>query len=97
MALKQGLWLTLLDQAGEATPVACRVAERRPGLWTLDARVPPQWYPVTFVAAQLRLDGRHLGMLRFPEPITLDAHRQNDLHLDFPVDEAQVDGASPPA
>ena len=67
MPLKRGLWLTLLDEAGEATPVACDVIRRSPGCWTLEAMIPPQVYPVRFVSARLRLDGQHLGTLRRPD------------------------------
>lgn len=84
-ALKRGLWLTLLDDAHEATPVACEVVERRADLLVLEAMVPPQVYPVTFVEAQLRLDGEHLGKLRLPEAIITVTHEPLDLRLEFPV------------
>jgi hypothetical protein len=91
MLLKRGLWLTLMDEAGEATPVACTVDERREGCWVLEAMVPPQVYPVAFVSARLRLDGHHLGALPFPEPIVTVTHQPLDLRLEFPVDSAHVD------
>lgn len=90
MTLKRGLWLTLLDEAGEATPVACDVVERRDGIWILDALVPPQVYPVEFHAARLRLDGQHLGHLTFPQPRTTVTHEPMDLRLEFPVDESRL-------
>lgn len=90
MRLKRGLWLTLIDEAGEATPVACDVEDRLPGRWILDAMVPPQVYPVTFVAAELRLDGAHLGRMRFPEPIVTVTHEPMDVHLEFPVHESRL-------
>jgi hypothetical protein len=90
MTLKRGLWLSLLDEAGEATPVACEVEERRADAWVLQAMVPPQVYPVRFVSAQLRLDGEHLGLLRFKEPITTVTHEPLDLRLDFPVDQQRA-------
>ena len=93
MQLKQGLWLNLLDETGEATPVACDVTERRPGLWVLEALVPPQVYPVTFTSARLRLDGHHLGLLRFPEPMTTTTHQPMDVRLEFPVNEEQLAAA----
>jgi hypothetical protein len=86
MPLKRGLWLSLLDEAGEATPVACEVEERRADAWVLEAMVPPQVYPVTFVAAQLRLHGQHLGRMRLGEPITTVTHEPLDLRLEFPID-----------
>lgn len=91
MPLKQGLWLTLLDEAQEATPVACEVVERRPDQLVLEAMVPPQVYPVTFVEARLRLDGEHLGKLRFPEPIVTVTHEPMDLRLEFPVSAAVLE------
>jgi hypothetical protein len=80
MRLKQGLWLTLVDEAGEETPVACEVTERRPGRLRLLALVPWQVYPVRFVAARLRLDGSFLGRMQLP-------HQPLELTLDFPIDE----------
>lgn len=90
MLFKRGLWLILMDEAGEATPVACEVAQRCGGRWRLAAIVPPQVYPVTFVAARLRLDGHHLGFLRFPAPITTRTHEPLDLDVDFPINEDQL-------
>ncbi|HEU4754848.1 MAG TPA: hypothetical protein VFU47_17195 [Armatimonadota bacterium] len=90
MQLKRGLWLTMLDEAGEATPVACNVEERRPGLWILEALIPPQVYPVRFEAAQLRLDGHHLGRLQLPQPIVTVTHQPLELRLEFPVNEERV-------
>ncbi|HTE16782.1 MAG TPA: hypothetical protein VK689_00200 [Armatimonadota bacterium] len=90
MALKSGLWLTFVDEAGEATPAECKIVEREPGRWVLDAVIPPQVYPVTFVSARLRLDGDFLGMLRFPEPITTVTHEPKDLRLEFPVNEEKA-------
>ena len=90
MPLKHGLWLTLLDEAEEAFPVACDIVEQRPGLWILETLVPPQVYPVRFVAARLRLDGNFLGMFRFPEAITTVTHQPLDIRLEFPLDEARV-------
>lgn len=86
MTLKRGLWLTLLDEAGEATPVACDVVEKRPDVWILDALVPPQVYPVAFYSARLRLDGHHLGQLQFREPKVTVTHEPMDLRIEFPVD-----------
>ena len=93
MELKRGLWLILLDEAGEATPVACDVEERDPALWVLDALVPPQVYPVTFVAAKLRLDGYHLGLLKLQKPITTRTHEPFDVQLEFPIIREQYDAA----
>lgn len=90
MTLKRGLWLTLLDESGEATPVACDVVEKRAGMWVLDALVPPQVYPVAFYSARLRLDGQHLGHLQFREPRVTITHQPMDLRLEFPVDESRV-------
>src|SRR3954463_10478405 len=90
MPLKRGLWLTLLDEAGEATPVACEVVEQRPGCWKLEAMIPPQVYPVTFVAARLRLDGHHLGATRFPEPIVTVTLKPKDIEIEFPVDDRRL-------
>jgi hypothetical protein len=90
MLFKRGLWLILLDQAGEATPVACEVTRRNCGTWHLETTVPPQVYPVTFVAARLRLDGHHLGLLRLSPAITTRTHEPLDLELEFPVNEAQL-------
>jgi len=90
MPLKRGLWLSLVDEAGEATPVACSIEERRPGIWVLEAMVPPQVYPVHFVSALLRLDGQHLGRLRFPQPVTTVTHEPLELRLEFPIDDARV-------
>jgi hypothetical protein len=94
MQLKQGLWLTLVDEAGEATPVACDVASRSDGHWVLEALVPPQVYPVTFLKAQLRLDGCHLGQIQFSTPITTVTHEPLDVRLDFPVDEKLVEACA---
>lgn len=94
MRLKRGLWLTLIDEAGEATPVACDVEARREHEWVLEALVPPQVYPVQFVAAELRLDGQHLGRLRFPQPLVTVTHEPMDVRLDFPVSSAQLATAS---
>jgi len=93
MQLKRGLWLTLFDEAGEATPVACDVDEQRPGLWILEALVPPATYPVTFVSARLRLDGYHLGLLRFAQPILTATHEAKEVRLEFPINEAQWEAA----
>ena len=93
MRLKRGLWLSLVDEAGEETPVACDVSERRPGAWRLVAMVPWQVYPVRFVAARLRLDGVFLGMMRFTEPIITVTHEPLDLSLDFPLDEGRLSEA----
>jgi hypothetical protein len=87
MPFKRGLWLTLLDEAGEATPIACEVDERRPGTWVLEAMVPPQVYPVTFVAAELVMNSQHIGLLRLPEPVTTVTHQPLELRLEFPVKE----------
>jgi hypothetical protein len=87
MPLKRGLWLSLIDEGGEAFPVACSVEERRPGAWVLEAMIPPQVYPVHFVSAKLRLDGRHLGQIRFPEPVATVTHEPLELRLEFPVGE----------
>ncbi len=97
MPLKRGLWLTLLDEAQEATPVACDLVERREELVVLEAMVPPQVYPVTFLEAQLRLDGEHLGKLRFPEPIVTVTHEPLDLRLEFPIRAGALSGLNPPA
>lgn len=91
MALKRGLWLTLLDDGEEATPVACEVVERRPDMLILEALVPPQVYPVTFVGARLRMDGEHLGKLSFPDPIVTVTHEPLDLRLEFPVNTELLD------
>jgi hypothetical protein len=88
--LKRGLWLTLVDEGDEALPVACDVAERRDDRWILEALVPPQVYPVNFVAAQLRLDGQHLGQIRFAEPLVTVTHEPLDLRLEFPVDASKL-------
>jgi hypothetical protein len=93
MYLKRGLWLTLLDEAGEATPVACDVDERAGGNWVLQALIPPQVYPVRFVAAQLRLDGHHLGRLQLPHPIVTVTHEPMDLRLEFPVSPERLAAA----
>ena len=93
MQLKHGLWLTLVDEGEEATPVACDVTERRPGCWVLDAMVPPQVYPVRFVAAQLRLDGQFLGMVRLPQSVTTVTHQPLDFRIEFPVDESRLEMA----
>lgn len=85
MRLTRGLWLTLIDEAEEALPVACEVAGRGEGEWLLEATVPPQVYPVTFVAAELRLDGHFLGRLRLEQPVTTVTHEPLDLRLRFPV------------
>jgi hypothetical protein len=90
MRLKRGLWLTLIDEAGEATPVACDVEERRAELWVLEALIPPQVYPVCFVAAELRLDGFHLGRLRFTAPIVTVTHEPREMRLEFPVSEHRL-------
>jgi hypothetical protein len=90
MPLKRGLWLTLLDEADEATPVACDIAERRSDVWVLEALVPPQVYPVKFLSARLRLDGHFLGMLRFPQPVITVTHEPLDLRLEFPVDPSRL-------
>lgn len=92
MQLKRGLWLTLLDEADEALPVACDVVERRKGCWVLEAMIPPQVYPVQFVAARLRLDGTFLGLLRFSEAVTTVTHEPMDLRLEFPVEESRLAG-----
>lgn len=89
MPLKRGLWLTLFDEGEEATPVACDVVERGADRIVLEALVPPQVYPVTFTEARLRLDGEHLGKLRFPEPIVTVTHEPMDLRLEFPL-QAEV-------
>ncbi|MFN3653174.1 MAG: hypothetical protein ACK47B_26635 [Armatimonadota bacterium] len=86
MSLKRGLWLSLIDEGGEATLVACDVLERNDSHWRLEALVPPQVYPVTFVAARLRLDGHFLGLIRLPEPQTTVTHEPMFLTIDFPVD-----------
>ena len=88
MALKSGLWLTYMDETGEATPAECKIVEQHPERWVLDAVIAPQVYPVTFVAARLRLDGEFLGSLRFAEPITTVTHQPKELRLEFPVNEA---------
>jgi hypothetical protein len=90
MNLKRGLWLTLVDEAGEETPLACDVEERRPGSWRLEAMVPAQVYPVCFVEARLRLDGQFLGRLRFEEPIVTVTHEPMDLSLEHPVSEERL-------
>lgn len=90
MRLKRGLWLTLLDEAGEETPVASDIAERRPGVWRLEAMVPWQVYPVQFVAARLRLDGHFLGRMNFPSPIVTETHKPLEITLEFPVDEQRL-------
>jgi hypothetical protein len=90
MPLKRGLWLSLLDEAGEATPIACEVIDRQPGRWTLDVLVPPQVYPVTFVSARLRMDGDFLGFTNLPEPVTTVTHRPLSLRLEFPIDEQRL-------
>lgn len=90
MPLKRGLWLSLVDDAGESTPVACDVAERRSGAWVLEAMVPWQVYPVTFTEARLRLDGNFLGLLKLDPPITTVTHEPLDLTLDFPIDEERL-------
>ncbi|MGV3720053.1 MAG: hypothetical protein ACO1SX_04005 [Actinomycetota bacterium] len=94
MPLKRGLWLTLIDDAGESYPVACDVSERRPDLWVLDAMIPPQVYPVCFVAARLRLDGNFLGMLRFAEPFETVTHQPRDVRIEFPIDARRLEGTS---
>ncbi len=91
MPLKRGLWLTLIDEAGEATPVACNVVEHTEHHWVLEALVPPQVYPVTFVAAQLRLDGHHLGRLRLEQPLVTRTHEPAEVRLDFPVDTSRLE------
>ena len=90
MPFKRGLWLSLLDETGEETPMACEVVEQRLGMWILDAMVPPQVYPVTYVHAQLRLDGSHLGRIRLPEPLTTVTHEPKDLYLEFPLDDRRL-------
>jgi hypothetical protein len=90
MPLKRGLWLTLTDDAGEATPVACEIAEQREGLWVLEALVPAQVYPVTFCSARLRLDGHHLGLTQFETPIVTVTHQPLDLRLEFPIDAQRL-------
>ena len=87
MSFKRGLWLSLLDEAGEATPIACEVEERRTGRWVLEAIVPPQVYPVTFVAAELVLNSQHIGMHRLPAPVTTVTHEPLELRIEFPVKE----------
>ena len=89
MPLKRGLWLSLLDEAGEATPVACDVIERKPDRWVLEALVPPQVYPVTFVAARVRLDGEYLGQARLPQPITTVTHQPAEVTIEFPIDRSR--------
>lgn len=93
MPLKKGLWLSLLDESGEATSVSCEVAARRVGCWTLEALVPPQVYPVAFYAARLRLDGHHLGHLDFTDPIVTVTHEPLELRLEFPVDDVRAAAA----
>lgn len=90
--LKQGLWLTLLDEGDEATPVACDVVERSGGRLVLEALIPPQVYPVTFREARLRLDGHFLGHVRFKEPIVTETHQPMDLRLEFPLEPEIVRG-----
>lgn len=96
MPLKRGLWLTLIDDADEAYPVACDVSERRSDVWVLEAMVPPQVYPVRFVAARLRLDGNFLGMLRLPEPFVTETHQPMDFRLEFPIDQRRLSGTALP-
>lgn len=93
MPLKRGLWLSLVDEAGEATPVACTVEERRNGVWVLEAMVPLQVYPVQFVSARLRLDGHHLGFLKFKEPVVAVPHEPMELRLEFPIDPERLAAA----
>jgi len=97
MPLKRGLWLTLIDDADEAYPVACELSERRPELWVLEAMVPPQVYPVCFVAARLRLDGNFLGLVRLPKPVVTVTHQPMDFRLEFPIDARRLNGAPLPA
>ena len=92
MPLKRGLWLTLIDDADEAYPVACDVAERREGAWILETMIPPQVYPVRFVAARLRLDGNFLGLLRLPDPLQTVTHQPLDVRLEFPIDPRRLEG-----
>ncbi|MCC2670700.1 MAG: hypothetical protein K0Q72_3171 [Armatimonadetes bacterium] len=94
MPLKRGLWLTLIDDADEAYPVACDITDQQQDLWRLEAMVPPQVYPVRFVSARLRLDGNHLGMLRLPEPVVTVTHQPMDLSLDFPIDQRRLNGTA---
>jgi hypothetical protein len=94
MPLKRGLWLTLIDDAGESYPVACDVTDRRTDLWILETMIPPQVYPVCFVAARLRLDGNFLGMLRFPEPFETVTHQPRDVRIEFPIDARRLEGTS---
>lgn len=97
MPLKRGLWLTLIDDADESYPVACELSEQRPDLWVLEAMVPPQVYPVCFVAARLRLDGNFLGLVRLPEPVVTVTHQPLDFRLEFPIDARRLNGAPLPA
>lgn len=97
MPLKRGLWLTLIDDADEAYPVACEVTEQRPDLWVLEAMVPPQVYPVCFVAARLRLDGNFLGMVRLPQPVVTVTHQELDFRLEFPIDARRLNNVPLPA
>lgn len=85
--------MSLVDEAGEATPVACDVAERRPGVWMLEALIPPQVYPVTYVSAQLRLHGHHLGRMELAFPIVTRTHEPMDLTLAFPVTPERLSAA----
>jgi hypothetical protein len=93
MRFQRGLWLSLIDTAGEETPVAGEVSERRDGLWILEAMIPPQVYPVTFVAAVLRLEGRHLGRAELQQPITTVTHEPLDIRIEIPVRDPE--GARP--
>lgn len=92
MPLKRGLWLTLIDDAGESYPVACDVTERRAHSWILETLIPPQVYPVCFVAAHLRLDGDFLGLLQFTQPFQTVTHQPLDIRLDFPVEPHRLAG-----
>jgi hypothetical protein len=92
MPLKQGLWLTLLDEGEEATPVPCVIVDRSAERLVLEALIPPQVYPVKFVEARLRLDGHFLGKLRLTEPIVTVTHELLDLRLEFPLRPDLVQG-----
>jgi hypothetical protein len=94
MPLKRGLWLTLIDDADEAYPVACDVTERHDDRWVLETMVPPQVYPVRFVAARLRLDGNHLGIYRFPSPLVTVTHQPMDVRIEFPIERQRLSGSA---
>ena len=73
---RKGFWLILIENDGAELAVACQILARTDSLLSLQALIPPSWYPQTFTAFKVREDGVILGYQRLAEDrlIQVPAH-----------------------